>query len=233
MLKVSVVLPCLNEEEGLEWAIPTIKNVFKTTGLQGEIIVVDNDSTDNSAAVAKQHGVVYVFQKERGYGNTYRAGLPQAKGEHIIMADPDGSYDFNEIPNFLSNLEHYDVVLGSRFSGQMKAGAMPILHRYIGNPGIRFLLWSLHGVRVSEPSTGFVGLRKDALSRLKLKEAGMEFSSEMLVEIGRQKLKLKEIPITYHQRIGLSKLRTWQDGMRHLRYLIKAKLQGPSTNSAK
>lgn len=225
MSKVSVVLPCLNEEAGLKWAIPTIQNVFKTAGLQGEIIVVDNDSNDNSATVAKQHGVVYVFQKERGYGNTYRAGLPHAKGEYIIMADPDGSYDFNEIPNFLSNLEHHDVVLGSRFSGQMEEGAMPALHRYVGNPGIRLLLWLLHGVRVSEPSTGFIALRKEALAKLKLKESGMEFSSEMLVEIGRRKLKLKEIPICYHQRYGVSKLRTWRDGWRHLRYLFKAKLQ--------
>lgn len=224
MPKVTILLPCLNEEDGLETAIRTIRNVFEMEHINGEILVVDNGSTDNSATIAKRLGVTYIFEQQRGYGRAYLSGFPHIKGDFIIMGDPDGSYDFNEIPNFLSQLHTHDAVLGSRFMGHIKSGAMPFLHRYVGNPVLRLLLWILHGVNVTEPSTGFIGLRKEALQKLTLREPGMEFSSEMLVQIKKCGLSLKEIPIVYHNRAGVSKLRAWRDGLRHVRYLLKATL---------
>lgn len=223
MKTVSVLLPCLNEEEALSQTVKTIENVFEKNNIDGEIIVIDNGSTDRSAAIAKGLGVSYVFESRRGYGRAYMAGFPHAHGTYIIMGDPDGSYDFNDLPRFLVNLTEFDVVLGSRFKGRILAGAMPALHRYVGNPIIKFVLYILHGVSVSEPSTGFIGIRRNALMQLALREPGMEFSSEMLVQIKKCNLTLREIPIIYHVRLGESKLRSWRDGLRHMRYLLKAK----------
>lgn len=223
-MQVSVILPCLNEEAGLAHAIHTIREVFAKERLAGEIIVVDNGSTDGSAQIAKRGGVIYVLEPRRGYGNAYRAGFERATGEYVIMGDPDGSYDFNDIPRFLKELRAADAVLGSRFKGRIVKGAMPFLHRYVGNPGLRFLLRLLHRVRVSEPSTGFIGIRRAALLRLPLKTSGMEFSSEMLVQMKLNGLSMTEIPIIYYPRTGVSKLRALRDGLRHVRYLCEAKL---------
>ncbi len=223
MKDVSVVLPCLNEEEGLGAAITTILTVFKDNSIEGEIIVVDNGSTDSTAIIAQDFPVVYVYEPARGYGNAYRSGFAKAQGMHVIMGDPDSSYDFNEIPKFLNLLKNNDVVLGSRFSGVMEEGAMPFLHKYVGNPGILFLMRVLYGLRLTEPSTGFVGLRNEIIPALKLKEEGMEFSSEVLVRIKQNNFSLHETPINYKIRSGTSKLRTFRDGFRHLWFLLKAR----------
>ena len=219
MANVSVILPCLNEAESIGSCIEKIQAIFVQNGIDGEIVVVDNGSTDTSAAIAQQFQITYVHEPKRGYGRAYLAGFKHATGQSIILGDPDNSYGFFEIPRFLSYLVEYDVVLGSRFKGRMEKDAMPFLHRYIGNPLLRFLLRFLHGLHVSEPSTGFLAIRRDKLMLLDLKEPGMEFSSEMLVRIKQKRLSLKEIPIVYHQRIGTSKLRTFRDGFRHLRFL--------------
>lgn len=221
MASVSIILPCLNEAAGLTESIPKILGIFRAHDISGEIIVVDNGSTDNSAVVAKELGARYIFEPRRGYGNAYLAGLKSATGEMLILGDPDGSYDFAEIPRFLSYLTQYDAVLGSRFLGTMKAGAMPPLHRYVGNPGLRLLLRYLHGVTTLEPSTGFIGLRREKLDVLKLREPGMEFASEVLLKIRRHDLRLIEIPIVYHPRIGTSKLRPFRDGMRNLVFMLR------------
>lgn len=226
MADVSIILPCLNEEEGIGASVGKILSVFRTHAIHGEIIVVDNGSTDRSAAIAKQLPVTYVYEPRRGYGRAYRAGFKRATGRYLIMGDPDSSYDFNDIPRFLSRLEMYDVVLGSRFLGRMEKGAMPILHRYVGNPGLRLLLRILFGLQVSEPSTGFLAIRRDKLALLHLKERGMEFSSEMLVRIKKNGLRLVEIPIHYHRRAGNSKLRTFRDGWRHLAFMAREKASG-------
>ena len=222
MKDVSVVLPCLNEEEGLGTAITTILKVFQKHSISGEIIVVDNGSTDATGIIAQSFPVVYVFEPNRGYGNAYRAGFAQAQGEHVIMGDPDSSYDFNEIPRFLNLLKSNDVVLGSRFSGVMEEGAMPFLHKYVGNPGILFLMRILYGLKLTEPSTGFVGLRNEIIPALNLKEKGMEFSSEVLVRVKQHNFSMHETPINYRLRSGTSKLRTFRDGFRHLWFLLKA-----------
>ncbi len=221
MTKISIILPCLNEEESIGASISKIKTVFQENNLNGEIIVVDNGSTDNSAAIAKQFDIVYVFEPKRGYGQAYLAGLKHAKGQYLVLGDPDNSYDFNEIPKFLFHLKTHDVVLGSRFRGHMEKGAMPFLHRYIGNPGLLFLLKHVYGLTISEPSTGFIGLKREIVPQLKLKETGMEFSSELLIKVKKSNFRLKEIPVNYHHRAGVSKFRTWRDGFRHLRFLTR------------
>lgn len=223
MVKVSVILPCLNEEKAIGLSIQKIQNVFRKYNIKGEIIVVDNGSTDNSSKIAKKFKIKYIFEPKRGYGNAYLSGFKHAEGKYLILGDPDNSYDFNEIPRFLFYLQEYDTVLGSRFKGRIEKGAMPSLHRYIGNPGIRLLLRILFDLKLSEPSTGFIGLRKEVLVKLRLKESGMEFSSEILVRIKKNGLRLKEIPINYYKRLGTSKLRSFRDGLRHLRFLIKEK----------
>jgi len=225
MAKVSVILPCLNEEESIGTSIQKIQKVFINYKIDGEIIVVDNNSTDNSSKIAKQFEIQYIFEPKRGYGNAYLSGLKSANGKYLIFGDPDNSYDFNEIPNFLFHLKEYDFVLGSRFKGKMEKGSMSSLHRYIGNPGIRFLLRILFGLKISEPSTGFFGIREEVLKQLKLKEPGMEFSSEILIRVKKNGLRLKEIPINYHKRAGKSKLRTFRDGFRHLKFMIKERLR--------
>lgn len=224
MEKISVILPCLNEEEGIGGAIETIFQVFDTHRIKGEIVVVDNGSTDKTAEIARRYPIAYVYEPNRGYGNAYRAGFACATGTHVIMGDPDSSYDFNDIPRFLAELETHDAVLGSRFMGTMEKGAMPFLHRYVGNPGMLLLFRLLFGLRLTEPSTGFLGIRRNLISSLNLKEPGMEFSSEVLVRIKKQNFLLKEIPINYMARTGSSKLRTFRDGFRHFRFLLREKI---------
>jgi len=221
-VKLSIVLPCLNEEASVGICIEKIFQVLIKNNIDGEIIAVDNNSTDRSAEIIKNTKAVYVFEQSRGYGNAYLAGIKRAQGKYIIMGDPDGSYDFSEIPKFLYTLENeIDFVIGSRFAGQIEKGAMPFLHRYVGNPMIRFLLRSFYGLNISEPSTGFIGIGKNDLDKMMLKQTGMEFSSEILVKVKKHNLKIKELPITYHRRQGRSKLRTWRDGFRHLKFLLK------------
>lgn len=223
MKEVSVVLPCLNEEASIGGAITEILTTFSKHNVDGEVIVVDNGSTDTTAEIAKQFPVVLVNEPNRGYGNAYQAGFNQASGTYLIMGDPDASYDFTEIPKFLDLLQEYDFVLGSRFAGDMESGAMPWLHRYVGNPGILLLMRLLYGLKLTEPSTGFVGMRSAIVPSLKLKESGMEFSSEVIVRVKQGKYRMHEIPINYRVRKGTSKLRTFRDGARHLWFLLKAK----------
>lgn len=224
MTSVSVVLPCLNEEDGVGHAIQTIINVFREQSVAGEIIVVDNGSTDRTAEIVKQFPVKYIYEQKRGYGNAYLAGFREAVGTYVIMGDPDSSYNFKDIPRFLAELENHDAVLGSRFMGTMEKGAMPFLHRYVGNPGMLLLFRLLFGLTLTEPSTGFLGIHRDLISSLNLKEPGMEFSSEVLVRIKKQNFSLKEIPIDYTIRTGSSKLRTFRDGLRHFRFLLREKI---------
>ena len=136
------------------------------------------------------------------------------------MGDPDGSYDFDEIPRFLKELENFDLIIGSRFLGEIRRGAMPFSHRYIGNPIIRILL-RFNGLRIKETCTGFIGIRRALIQNLNLKQPGMEFSSEFLIRAKKNNLKMKEIPIIYYPREGKSKLNEIRDGLRHFSFLIK------------
>ncbi len=218
--EVSVVVPCLNEEQGVGFCIDRIKEVVERNRINAEIIVVDNGSIDKSREVILKKGVKLVVEPKKGYGSAYLSGFKIARGEFIIMGDSDGSYDFYEIPRFVFELKKgYDFVIGNRFNKKMKKGAMPFLHKYVGNPILRILLW-IRGFKQKEVCTGFVGIKKQELDKMNLKKTGMEFSSEILVKAAKRKLKIKEIDIVYGNRFGKSKLRTFRDGWRHFRYLV-------------
>lgn len=211
---ISVIMPCLNEEASLEKCIKTAKKHAD------EVIVVDNGSTDGSKKIADKYADVTLTMPMRGYGNACRFGLELAAGDKVIMADPDGSYDFNEIPRFSEALEHHDFIIGNRFH-EIEEGAMSWSHKHVGNPIIRFLM-KTKGICLTETSTGFIGIHKNLLDCLHLKQGGMEFSSELLIKASHAGMTMMQVPITYHVRAGASKLRTFRDGFRHVRYLVGA-----------
>ena len=221
-IEVSVVMPCLNEEQTVGECIQKAQKAFVELGVPGEVIVADNGSTDRSVEVAKSLGARVVHQPERGYGNAYLAGLAAARGRFIVMGDSDNTYDFSELPRFVELLGQgqYDLVIGSRLRGDVRAGAMPFLHRYVGTPVLSAILNLFFGVRVSDTQSGMRGLTREAYQRLRLRASGMEFASEMIVQAARNHLRIAEIPITYYPRQGESKLRTFRDGWRHLRFLL-------------
>jgi len=220
-MEVSVVMPCLNEEKTIGICIKKAFATFRDEGIDGEVIVVDNGSTDNSAQIARDSGAKVVYQPIRGYGSAYLHGLEEAKGKYIIMADADNTYDLQEIGKFLIPLRQgYEFCLGSRFRGKILPGAMPWLHRYIGNPLLTWILNLFFHAKISDVHCGMRAISKEALKKMNLKTLGMEFASEMVIKGLELKLKIKEIPITYHQREGESKLASFQDGWRHLRFML-------------
>lgn len=220
-VEVSVVLPTMNEEEAVARVIPQIKETLDQMGVSYEIIVVDK-SNDKTPEIAKRMGAVVIRQKGRGYGDAYLEGFKAARGKYIVMMDPDGSYDPREIPKFLDVLRkgEADFVIGTRLKGNIEPGAMPWLHRYIGNPLLTKILNFFFKIRISDAHCGFRAITKDALQRLPLKCRGMEFASEMVIEAAKEGLRIKEVPITYHPRIGESKLHSFKDGWRHLRLML-------------
>ena len=217
---VSVVIPCLNEAENIELCVRTAREVLDKEGLDGEVLVVDNASEDDSAALAAAAGARVVSEPRRGYGSAYLAGFAAARGRYIVMADADLTYDFNEIPRFVSELEGgAELVMGDRMDN-IKPGAMPWLHRYVGNPILTGLLNLFFRTGVKDAHCGMRALRTDVLPRLDLRTTGMEFASEMVIRASKEKLKIAEFPIEYHPRGGESKLSSFKDGLRHLRFLL-------------
>jgi len=222
MVDVSVVLPCRNEEKTIGICIDKINSVFKSQKINGEIIVSDNNSTDNSVRIAKSKGAKVVNQKILGYGAAYLKGLKTAKGTHIIIADSDNTYDFSEIPKFLKELENgHDFVIGSRFKGKMEQGSMKPLHKYIGNPFLNFIFNLLFRTNFTDTHCGFRAFTKKAYKSLNLTELGMEFALEMIAKASKLNLKIKEIPVNYYKREGYSKLSSFRDGFRHLSFMLK------------
>ncbi|MEN3013349.1 MAG: glycosyltransferase family 2 protein [Endomicrobiia bacterium] len=221
-IEVSVVLPCLNEEESIETCIKKIKDVFEKENIQGEIIVVDNGSTDKSIEIVKKHkDVKLLFESQKGYGAALRKGIENAEGEYIVMGDADNTYDFYEIPKFLEKLkETYDLVIGSRFKGKILKGAMSWSHKYIGNPVLSGMLRILFGGNISDAHCGLRAFKKEAYIKMNLKTTGMEFASEMVIHALKKKLKITEIPITYYPRLGKSKLSSFRDAWRHIRFML-------------
>ena len=217
---VSVVIPCLNEAENIEECVKTAREVLEKEGIEGEVLVVDNASEDDSAALAAAAGARVVSEPRRGYGSAYLAGFAAAKGRYIVMADADLTYDFNEIPRFVAELEGgAELVMGDRMDN-IQPGAMPWLHRYIGNPILTGLLNLFFSTGVKDAHCGMRALRTDVLPRLDLRTTGMEFASEMVIRASKEKLKIAEFPIEYHPRGGESKLSSFRDGWRHLRFLL-------------
>ena len=218
--KVSVVIPCLNEEATIERCVSSALAVLRENGITGEIIVADNDSEDDSARLAAAAGALVVHEPERGYGSAYLAGFAVARGRYILMADADLTYDFEEIPRFVAELDDgADMVIGNRMKN-IHPGAMPWLHRYIGNPLLSGFLNLLFRTGVDDAHCGMRAFRRDVLPQLDLRTTGMEFASEMVIRAAKEQLGLRQFPIEYHPREGESKLSSFRDGWRHLRFLL-------------
>jgi glycosyltransferase involved in cell wall biosynthesis len=220
-LDVSVVIPCLNEAETIATCVRKAKRAMERDGLDGEVVVVDNGSTDHSDLIAAAEGARVLNERRRGYGNAYMAGFAAARGRYIVMADGDDTYDFDLVGHFVRPLEGgADLVMGSRLKGRIHKGAMPALHRYVGNPVLTGILNLFYGSGVSDAHCGMRALRREALERMELRMPGMEFASEMVIRASKAGLRIEEIPIEYHPRLGESKLKSFRDGWRHLRFLL-------------
>ena len=219
-LRVSVVIPCLDEAQSITQCVRAAAAVLAAHGIPGEVIVADNGSQDGSAQLAEQAGARVVHEPRRGYGSAYLAGLGDARGEYIVMADADLTYDFAEIPRFVEQLEAGgDLVMGDRMDN-IKPGAMPWLHRHVGNPVLTGILNAFFHAGINDAHCGMRALRRDVLAALDLRTTGMEFASEMVIRAVKEDLDIRQIPISYHPRDGESKLSSFRDGWRHLRFLL-------------
>src|ERR671935_1491021 len=217
--RVSVVIPCLNEAETIAECVARSRAVLEKTNLEGEVIVVDNGSTDGSGELARTAGALVVDEPRRGYGSAYLAGLDVARGDYIVMVDADLTYDFEEIPRFVDELENgAQLVVGNRMQN-IQPGAMPLLSR-VGNPLLSGFLNVLHRTNVRDVHCGMRAVRRDVLPLLNLRTVGMEFASEMVIRAARERLDVREIPIELHPRVGSSKLSPFRDGWRHLRVIL-------------
>ena len=218
--ELSIILPCRNEEQALDFCLKQIKEVISTNKINAEIIVSDS-SKDSSPEIAKKNNVKLVKHNKKGYGIAYLEAFKHAKGKYIFMADPDATYDFREIPNFLKYLRQgYEFVIGNRFKGKMQKNAMSFSHKHIGNPLLSGTLRLFFRTKVGDSHCGMRAISKTALDRLNLRTTGMEFASEMVIKAIKNNLKIKEIPINYYKRKGKSKLNTLSDGWRHLRFML-------------
>jgi hypothetical protein len=221
--ELTVVLPCLNERETVGTCVQKAVAAIEKSGVHGEVIVADNGSTDGSVELAQSAGARVVHVDRRGYGNALRGGIQEARGTYVLMADSDDSYDFTHIPRFIEQLRNgSDLVMGNRFLGGIRDGAMPPLHRYLGNP----VLTAIGRLFFHSPSRdfhcGIRAFRKDSYERMDIRSTGMEFASEMVVKASLLRMKVSEVPTTLSPdgRSHPPHLRTWHDGWRHLRFLL-------------
>ena len=222
-LELTILMPCLNEAETLADCVRKAKDYLARSGIEGEVLVADNGSSDGSPAIAEAHGARVVAVAAPGYGSALKGGIDSAQGRYIIMGDADGSYDFAALDAFVAKLrEGCDLVMGNRFAGGIAPGAMPFLHRYLGNPVLSFLGRLFFGGSVRDFHCGLRGLSKAAIAGLDLRTTGMEFASEMVVKSILRGLKIAEVPTTLAPdgRSRPPHLRTWRDGWRHLRFLL-------------
>jgi hypothetical protein len=219
-LELSVVIPCLNEAQSIELVVRKALNTMEREGIRGEVVVADNGSTDGSPELAEKAGARVVNEPRKGYGSAYLAGFDAARGKYILMGDADDTYDFTQIVRFLGPLdEGADMVIGNRMSG-LQPGSMPWLHRYIGNPLLTGILNLFFRTGVRDAHCGMRAFRRDVLPRLDLRTTGMEFASELVIRSSKVGLDVREVDIEYHPRKGESKLSSFSDGWRHLRFLL-------------
>jgi len=220
---VSIVMPCLNEAETVATCVRKAFAWLSSAGVSGEVLVVDNGSTDRSAELAAEAGAQVIRESRRGYGNAYLRGFAEARGDVIVMGDADDTYDFSRLNDLIRPLDDgYDMVVGNRFSGGIRPGAMPWAHRYIGSPLINLVIRRFIGIRIGDSQSGFRAFTRRAYERLRLRSGGMELASEMIVNAAREGLNVTEVPAPYSVRLGESKLNTVRDGWRHLRFLLLA-----------
>ena len=224
-MDLTILMPCLNEEENISFSIDQAQSYLQSRHLTGEILVVDNDSTDRSAAIAASHGATVITEHRRGDGRALRTGLAAAQGTVIIFGDCDSTYDFSNLDPIYTPLATgaADFVTGDRFAGQMEEGAMSLSHRL----GVPFLSWCgrvKFGVRIHDWHCGLRGVRRDALEKMELKTDGMEFATEMIAEVARKKLRFTEVsvPLRKSREARTEKLRTVRDGLRHLGFIVRA-----------
>ncbi|SDJ20659.1 Glycosyltransferase involved in cell wall bisynthesis [Actinokineospora alba] len=223
VLELSIVLPCLNEAETLETCVRKARESLRSLGVAGEVIVADNGSTDGSQDIARANGARVVDVPRRGYGAALAAGIEAAGGEYVLMADADDSYALDDIGGFLEALRGgADLVMGNRFQGGIAEGAMPFLHRYLGNPVLSRLGRLFFRIPVGDFHCGIRAFRRDRILELGLRTSGMEFASEMVVRASLNHFKIREVPTTLRPdgRTRAPHLRTWRDGWRHLRFLL-------------
>ena len=220
-VEISVVIPCLDEEAAVGAVVDQALAGIAATGRSGEVIVVDNGSSDRSAEIAAAHGATVVSEPRRGYGSAYLAGLAHARGRYIVMGDADETYPLHELSRFVEALDAGDdLVVGSRFEGRIHRDAMPWTNRWIGNPILTGLLNVLFRVRISDAHCGMRALRREALPALDLHSTGMEFASEMVFKAYRRGLSVSDLPIDYFPRTGESKLSRFSDAWRHIRFML-------------
>jgi glycosyltransferase involved in cell wall biosynthesis len=222
-LDVSVVIPCLNEANSLAFCIEKAIVAFRKSGLRGEVIVADNGSTDGSIEIAGLNGATVLRVPERGYGAALKAGIAASRGKYVIMGDADDSYDFSEVPNFVEQLRQgYDLVMGNRFRGGIKPGAMPPLHKYFGNPGLSWLVNFLFRAGVGDSYCGMRGFRRALYDKLDLRSSGMEFALEFVIKASQIGARISEIPIILwpDKRGRPPHLRSFRDGWRSLRFML-------------
>ena len=221
-MDVSVVIPARDEEMTIGACIDKAQAVFEALGVRGEVVVADS-SKDNTRDVAEEHGAKVVFPDKHGYGNAFRYAFNHISGKYVVLGDADDTYDFAEMGKLLEPLikGEADMVVGTRLRGEIKDGAMPWLHRKVGNPLLTASLNLFFGAGISDAHCGFRALTRDALGKLRLEASGMEFASEMIVEAARKKLRIREVPITYYpRRAGDSKLGSFSDGWRHMKFML-------------
>ncbi|MBC7624658.1 MAG: glycosyltransferase family 2 protein [Aeromicrobium sp.] len=222
-IEVSVVMPCLNEERTILACIVKAQSSFRKMKISGEVVIADNGSTDRSVEIAEGAGARVVFQPVRGYGAALLAGIDAALGEIVVMGDADDSYDWSEIePMVRAVRERHSLVVGNRFQGGIRPGAMPFLHRYLGNPVLSFIGRLFFRSPIGDFHCGMRAFRKSDITQLQLRTTGMEFASEMIVKASLQKLSIGEVPVVLSPdgRDRPPHLRTWRDGWRHLRFLL-------------
>jgi glycosyltransferase involved in cell wall biosynthesis len=221
--ELSIIMPCLNEAASLPHCITKAFLFINSSNIVAEVIVVDNGSIDDSVVVARSHNAKVICEPRRGYGNAIMSGIENSTGKYIIVGDADDSYDFSKLLPFLELLRQgNDLVIGNRFKGEIKQGAMPFLHRYVGNPVLSFIGRRFFNIRIGDFHCGLRGMVRDSYDRLDLRTEGMEFASEMIVKAALSKMSIAETPVVLYpdKRQRQSHLRTWRDGWRHLRFLL-------------
>jgi glycosyltransferase involved in cell wall biosynthesis len=222
-LELTILMPCLDEAETLAGCVDEAREFLARQHVSGEVLVADNGSSDGSAEIARAHGARVTSVSTRGYGAALSHGIRNARGRYVIIGDCDGSYDFSRLEPFLERLRHgRDLVMGNRFSGGIEPGAMPFLHRYLGNPVLSYLGRLFFAIPVGDFHCGLRGFRRDRMLALDLRSRGMEFASEMVVRAALAGLSIAEVPTTLSPdgRSRAPHLRTWRDGWRHLRFLL-------------
>ena len=220
---VSAIIPCLNEERTIGICISKALGAFAGRGIKGEVVVGDNGSTDQSVEIAEGLGARVVHQPVKGYGAAITAAVGAARGEYLIMADADDSYDWSQLDAFIDALEGgAQLVMGNRFAGGIEQGAMPPLHRYLGNPVLSFIARKLHGSEIRDFHCGMRGFTREAFEKIGARSPGMEFASEMVINAHRAGLQIREVPIKLYpdKRGRPPHLRSFRDGWRHLRHII-------------